>query len=45
MGIEKTLTHTPSSIFTSGATIYYRVTAKNGVGYGTPSAATSVLCD
>jgi len=45
MAIETSYTHTSATIFPSGGTLNYRLTPKNGVGYGNPSTATSVLCD
>jgi hypothetical protein len=45
MSIATSFTHTSGSTFTSGATLNYRITPKNNVGYGNPSTATSVLCD
>jgi hypothetical protein len=43
--IQTSYTHTPGYIFTSGATINYRISAMNGVGYGVYSSTTPVLCD
>jgi hypothetical protein len=45
MSINKLFTHTMASIFPSGQTNYYRISAKNGVGYGTPCTPVAVLCD
>jgi hypothetical protein len=38
-------THTSTTIFPNGKKIYYRLRAKNGVGYGVWSAITEVLTD
>jgi hypothetical protein len=45
MAIPLSKVHTPSAILTSGMTIKYRLTAKNGVAYGAISTETPVLCD
>lgn len=37
--------HVPAAILSSGMTIKYRLTAKNGVAYGAVSTETPVLCD
>ena len=45
MAIPYTYTHTPSAMFPTGSTQNYRLTAKNGVGYGVVSASTSMTAD
>jgi hypothetical protein len=45
MSINKLYTHTMASIFPSGQTNHYRISAKNGVGYGAPCTPVAVLCD
>ncbi len=43
--VNSAYTHNLDSILTPGGTIYYRLSAKNGVGYGVLSSETPVLCD
>ena len=45
MVIPYTYTHNPSAMFPSGSTQNYRLTAKNGVGYGVASTSTSMTAD
>ena len=45
MAIPLKYEHVPAAILTSGMTIHYRLTAKNGVNYGKVSTETPVLCD
>lgn len=45
MAVPLSKVHTPVAILTSGMTIKYRLTAKNGVDYGAVSTETPVLCD
>jgi hypothetical protein len=40
-----TYTHTPDNLLPAGGYIRYRLTAKNGVGYGAISSETPVQCD
>lgn len=45
MAINTFYTHNMPSIFPTGQTNYYRVSAKNGVGLGSPCTPVAVLCD
>ena len=45
MEIPYAHTHNPSAMFPSGSTQKYRLTAKNGVGYGVVSASSSMTAD
>ncbi len=43
--VALTYTHTPAAILPAGGYIRYRLTSKNGVGYGKVSDETPVQCD
>jgi hypothetical protein len=45
MGVPTSYQHNVGYILPSGGTIKYRLTAKNGVGYGVTSSQTPVTCD
>jgi hypothetical protein len=45
MAINNFYTHNMASIFPTGQTNFYRVSAKNGAGYGSPCTPVAVLCD
>lgn len=45
MAIPTSYTHNTPFILTSGGTYQYRIIAKNGVDFGSPSAATSITAD
>lgn len=45
MSVPTSYTHIPAAILNSGGTYKYRVIAKNGVGFGSPSTETSIIAD